>query len=226
MKDTAVVAVLMLLLASSHMLLSSRTIRPRLLARFGRRRFLAAYSLVALVFSVALFHHYFTHRHLGPQLWAVPASDTVETLLVLANATGLVMLVAGLMDPGPASFAGAPRDEPTGVHRITRHPVFMGMSVMAIAHAVANGHASDVAFFGGLAVFALVSCWRQDLRKLASGDPAFERFHAATSFLPFTGRGALRGLRELPPLAVIVAIALALAARCLHPSTAGCGVFA
>ena len=103
----------MLLLASSHMLLSSRTIRPRLLARFGRRRFLAAYSLVALVFSVPLFHHYFTHRHLGPQLWAVPASDTVETLLVLANATGLVMLVAGLMDPGPASFAGAPRDEPS-----------------------------------------------------------------------------------------------------------------
>ena len=75
----------------------------------------------------------------------------------------------------------------------------MGVSVMALAHAVPNGHASDVAFFGGIAVFSLVSCRLQDLRKLAAGDPAYQRFHAATSFLPFTGRGAVRGLLELPP---------------------------
>ena len=51
------------------------------------------------------------------------------------------------------------------------------------------------------------------------------RIHAATSFLPFTGRGAMRGLMELPPLAVIAGIAAALVARCLHPSIGGCGVF-
>ena len=95
MKDPAVIVVLLLLLASSHMLLSSRTIRPRLVARFGEKRFLAAYSVVALLFFVPLFYHYFTHRHLGPQLWAVPASGTVEWLLGLANAIGLVLLVAG-----------------------------------------------------------------------------------------------------------------------------------
>ena len=225
MKDTAVIVVLLLLLASSHMLLSSRTIRARLVARFGRKRFLAAYSAVALMFFVPLFYHYFTHRHLGPQLWAVPASDTVEWLLGLANAIGLVMLTAGLLNPGPASITGKPREEPTGVHRITRHPVFMGVSVMAVAHAIPNGHATDVAFFGGIAVFALVSCRHQDLRKLAAGDPAYKRFHAATSFLPFTSRGAMRGLMELPPLAVIVGIVVALVARCLHPSIGGCGVF-
>ena len=225
MKDTAVIVVLLLLLASSHMLLSSRTIRARMVARFGEKRFLAAYSVVALLFFVPLFYHYFTHRHLGPQLWAVPASGTVEWLLGLANAIGLVMLAAGLLNPGPASLAGKPCEEPTGVHRITRHPVFMGVSAMALAHAIPNGHASDVAFFGGIAVFSLVGCRHQDLRKLAAGDPAYERFHAATSFLPFTGRGAMRGLMELPPLAVIVGIVVALVARCLHPSIGGCGVF-
>ena len=35
MKDTAVISVLLLLLASSHMLLSSRSIRACLAARFG-----------------------------------------------------------------------------------------------------------------------------------------------------------------------------------------------
>ena len=225
MKETATVIVLLLLLASSHMLLSSPRIRPRLVARLGERRFLAAYSIVALLFFVPLFHHYFTHRHLGPQLWAVPDSDAVVVLLSLANATGLVMLVAGLLNQGPAPFAGKTLAEPTGVHRITRHPVFMGTSVMALTHAIPNGYASDVAFFGGIAIFSLVSCRYQDLRKLAAGDPAFRRFHAATSFLPFAGRGAMRGLREMHPLAVIAGIAAAVAARCLHPSAGGCGVF-
>ena len=162
MKDTAVIVVLVLLLASSHVLLSSRTVRARLVAQLGEKPFLAAYSVVALVFFVPLVLFYRTHRHLGPQLWSVPATDTVQALLILANATGVVMLVAGVMDPGPGSFFGKPREEPIGIHRITRHPVFMGMSVMAVVHAIANGHASDVAFFGGLAVFSLAGCGHQD----------------------------------------------------------------
>ena len=106
MRDTAVIVALVLLLASSHVVLSSRTVRARLVARYGQTRFLAAYSVVALGFFVPLFHHYFTHRHLGPQMWAVPESDAVRLLLVLANAIGVVMLVAGMLDQGPASFMG------------------------------------------------------------------------------------------------------------------------
>ena len=225
MKDAAVIAALVLLLASSHMLLSSRKIRSRLAARLGEKGFLAAYSVVALAFFVPLFFYYFTHLHRGPQLWAVPVAGAVELLLVLAIAAGVVMLVAGLMSQGPAPFAGKRLEEPVGVHRITRHPVFMGTSAMAVAHAVANGYATDVAFFGGIAAFSLVSCRLQELRKLAAGDAAYRRFYDATSFLPFTGPGALRGVRELPPLAVAIGIAAAVAARCLHPSTGGCGVF-
>ena len=224
MKDAAIIAALVLLLGSSHMLLSSRSVRARLAARLGERAFLGACSLVALVFFVPLFHHYFTHRHLGPQLWAVPGSGAVTALLELANAAGLVMLVSGLLSRGPAPFAGKSLAEPRGVHRITRHPVFMGVTVMALAHGVANGHASDVALFGGIAVFALTSCRYQDLRKLAGGDATFRRFHAATAFVPFTRRGAMRGLRELSPLAVALGVAVALAARCLHPSAGGCGL--
>lgn len=224
MNGAAVIVVLVALLASSHILLSSRTVRPRLVARLGERRFLVVHSVVALAFFVPLFTHYFTHRHAGPLLWAVPDSWAVGVLLGLANTAGLVMLVAGLLDPGPASFAGKSRAAPSGVYRITRHPVFMGVTVMALAHAIANSHATDIAFFGGLAVFSVVGCRHQDLRKLATDDPTFERFHAATSFLPFTRRGAVRGMIELPPLAVLIGIVVALVARCLHPSTGGCGL--
>ena len=221
MRDTAVVAVLLLLFASSHMLLSSRSIRTRLIARLGDKRFLAAYSVVALVFFAPLVSYYLTHRHAGPLLWSVPDSGAVELLLVLANVIGFVLIVAGVMTPSPAAVGGAPRDEPGGVQRITRHPVFMGLGIWALAHVIVNGHASDVAFFGGIVVFVLVGCRHQDRRKLAAGDPGFERFHAATAFLPFTGRGALRGLMELPPSAVVIGVVVALVARYLHPSVGG-----
>ena len=221
MRDTAVVVVLLLLFASSHMLLSSRSIRARLIARLGDKRFLAAYSVVALVFFAPLVYYYLTHRHAGPLLWSVPDSGAVEFLLVLANVIGFVLLVAGVMTPSPAAVGGAPRDEPGGVQRITRHPVFMGLGIWALAHVIANGHASDVAFFGGIVAFVLVGCRHQDRRKLAAGDPGFERFHAATAFLPFTGKGALRGLMELPPSAVVIGVVVALVARYLHPSVVG-----
>ena len=218
---TTAVVILWLLFAASHMLPSSRTIRSRLVARLGEKRFLGAYSLVSFVFFAPLVYYYMTHRHAGPLLWTPPASGAVELLLLLANLAGFVLLVAGVMTPSPASVTGAPRDEPAGVQRITRHPVFMGIGLWALAHVVVNGYASDVAFFGGFVVFALAGSWHQDRRKLAGGDARFERFHAATPFVPFTGRGTLRGLMELPPLAVIIGIAAALAARYLHPSVGG-----
>ena len=221
MKDAVVIVVLLLLFASSHMLLSSRSIRASLVARLGDKRFLAAYSIVALAFFAPLVYYYFTHRHAGPLLWSVPDSGAVEFVLVLANVIGFVMAVAGVMTPSPAAVTGTPLDEPSGVHRITRHAVFMGMGVWALAHVIANGYASDVAFFGGIVAFVLVGSWHQDRRKLAGGDPRFERFHTATAFLPFTGRETLRGLMGLPPLAVIIGVAVALIARYLHPSIGG-----
>ena len=221
MKDTAVIVVLLLVFAASHMLLSSRPIRARLVARLGDKRFLAAYSIVALVLFVPLVYYYFTHRHAGPLLWPAPDSGAVDFLLVLANLVGFVLLVAGVMTPSPASVTGAPRDEPSGVQRITRHAVFMGMGIWALAHVIVNGYASDVAFFGGIVVFVLIGSWHQDRRKLAGGDARFERFHAATAFIPFTGREGLRGLMEMPPVAVIIGVAAALIVRYLHPSVGG-----
>ena len=113
MKETAVIVALVLLFASSHLLLSSRG-RARLAARLGARRFLVAYSVVSLAFFVPLFLFSFTHLQPGPQLWARPDSETVELLLVLANAAGVVMLVAGLLSRGPAPFAGQTLEDPAG----------------------------------------------------------------------------------------------------------------
>ena len=69
-----------------------------------------------------------------------------------------------------------------------------------------------------LLVGVLVGAWHQDVRKLASGDAAFRAFHDGTPFFLFTGRETLRGLRELPPVAIGAGLALGLGARWLHGS--------
>ena len=218
MKDTAIVIILWLFFASSHMLLSSRMIRPRLVARLGNARFVGAYSLVSILSFTPLVYFYLTHRHAGPQLWPAPESGAVEAVLVLVNVIGFVLLTAGIMTQALKSSSETPRDEPIGVQRITRHAVFMGIGVWALAHLLITGWASDAAFFGGFIVFVLVGSWHQDQRRLADGDAQFKRFHAATVFLPFTGPGRLRGVMELPPVAVIIGVVVALLARYLHPS--------
>ena len=102
------------------------------------------------------------------------------------------------------------------MQRITRHPVFMGLGLFGALHLVANGFASDAVFWAGFPIFAAIGCAHQDHRKLATQGEAYRRWQAGTAFLPFSGSGTWRGLRELPRLAIPIGVALAIGLRLLH----------
>jgi uncharacterized membrane protein len=131
-------------------------------------------------------------------------------------ALGLVLAVGGLLRPSPAAVAPG-KAEVAGVYRVTRHPFVLGLALIWALHLVPNASSADVAFFGGFLAFSLAGAWHQDARKLHAPPPGFAQFHAATAFVPFTRAGALRGLREIPPLVWAIGLALALFARWLHP---------
>ena len=97
----------------------------------------------------------------------------------------------------------------------------MGIVLFAMLHLLPNGSATDVAFFGGFVFLGLVGARHQDGRKLAMGIPGFREYHAATPFLPFTGAEILRGLRELPPLVLVIGIGTAMVVRYFHTSWFG-----
>ncbi len=221
MKNILIIAVLWILFAVSHMVLSSQAVRPRLIARLGQLRFTIVYSVVAVVIFAPLVFFAFTNLHTGPLLWAPPQLIATRLVFELINILGFIIIIAGMMTPSPVAVLGPARDKPTGVLRITRHPMFMGIGIWGFAHLVSNGYASDVVFFGGFVVFAVVGCWHQDRRKLAEGSASFQRFYELTALIPFTKRGALRGIRELSPWAVIGGVVVALVIRYLHPSIAG-----
>lgn len=214
----AAIVALWALFAGTHMALSSRRLRPRLVAALGERGFLGAYSLVAFAAFVPLVWVYFGHRHQGALLWSPAIGDLARWLLYAGQALAWTLVVAAIASPSPATVglpAERQRREPRGVDRITRHPMFMGVGLAGLLHLPANGFASDVAFWAGFPLFAILGCAHQDRRKRDT-QPGYADWIAVTPFLPFTGPGALRGLRELPPLVVAAGVGLTIALRLLH----------
>ncbi len=214
------VTLLWVAFAATHIGLSSDLVRPKLARLLGKLGFLVAYSIVALAIFVPLVRIYFEGRQLGP--WVLPVER--GTVLLWVNygimGTAFVFLVAAFVRRSPAAVV--PGDvTPRGIYRITRHPLMMAIALFGLGHLLQNGRTTDLAFFGGLAGFALLGSWHQDRRKLESGDPAFQHFYDETPFFPFTGRSTMRGLRELPGWIVLVGIAVTVGIRWFHASWFG-----
>jgi uncharacterized membrane protein len=139
----------------------------------------------------------------------------------LGMGVALVLLASAFLQPSPAGMAPSSMT-PHGVQRVTRHPLVMAFVVFSLVHLLPNGWASDVAFFGGFAAFALAAAAHQDRRKIATDTPAgYAKFAAATPFIPFTGSESLRGLRELSPIAVAVGLLAAVVVRFFHAAWFG-----
>ena len=209
-----------LLFLATHTGLSSVRLRPRLVAVLGPGGYLVAYSLVAAALFVPLVWLYAVNKHAGPFLWSL--GPGVRPVMYAGMAAAVSLMAGGLMTPSPvlAPRAGA---EVRGVLRFTRHPLFMGVALFGALHLLAmRVNASELATFGGGIAVALLGCWHQDRRKLATDGEDFAAFHAATHFLPRPGPGGLAGLREARgPIAL--GIALTIAIRWVHPYVFGGG---
>jgi len=219
MSAPVAILVLWLLFAGTHMGLSSLRLRPRLVAAAGERAFLGLYSLVALAIFTALFWFYVVHRHQGDLLWSTPIGVAGRWAVYALQAVAWTLIAAGLVQPSPAAM-GVPEErrpkEPRGVQRLTRHPVFMGLGLFGALHLVVNGFASDVLFWAGFPVFALVGSAHQDGRKRVTLGEPYRAWCEATPFLPFTGRETARGLREMGMLPIAIGVGLAVVFRLLH----------
>lgn len=215
MSPALVVAALWIAFAASHMVLSSRALRLRLVAAIGKHGFTVFYSVVAFAIFVPLVMYYFDHRHAGPQLWSLPATGWLLWLVYLVNAVAFVLVAAGLLRPSPSALVGSKTGEPRGAQRWTRHPLMMGIGLWALTHVAVNGFASDFAFFGGFVLFVLLGSWHQDARKLADDD-AYRAYCERAPFIPFTRGQIVAGARELGLGAPALGIALTVVLRYLH----------
>ena len=221
MSATVSILALWVAFAGTHIALSSLSLRAKLVQSIGDKGFLGLFSVVALAIFIPLVAVYAHNKHAGSFLWYWGGIPAIRHSVYLGQGLAFSLIVGGNLTPSPASLASRPgSSEVRGVLRITRHPLLMGVGLFGALHLlVARVHTSDLIFFAGLPAFALLGCWHQDRRKLASLGDSFRRFHSETTFLPFA-RGGFRGLAEAR-VAVGVAIAAAFLLRYFHPSLFG-----
>src|SRR5262245_27549537 len=201
--------------AATHMGLSSLRWRPTLVRALGERGFAAVYSLIALAIFVPLVRIYFSHKHQGPYFWTLAGVPGLRWLMYAGMALAFALLVAGLVRTSPTSMRRGSA-EPRGGQRVTRHPVFMAAGLFGLLHLfVVSVHATELAFFGGFPVFAVLGSRHQDARKVAAGDEALRSFNQVTSLLP-DPRGIPAMLREAP-LPVALGLAATALLRWFHP---------
>jgi uncharacterized membrane protein len=209
-----------------HLLLSSGPVRGRFIEGAGLKSFKGLYTLIALATLFGLFWTYFHDKHAGSLLFdrSLPARHVTELIMLVA----VLFLALAHASKSPATTAadmsGNRPSSPTGIHRVTRHPLNTGFALFGLAHMLVNPTVGDWIFWGGFPLFAVVSAIHQDRRMLASGSPEFRSFYAQTSFLPFSaivsGRQTMIW-RELRWRAVAVGVVVYLALRLIHPYAMG-----
>jgi len=227
MNPTLSVTLLWLAFGGSHIALSSLSLRPKLVAKLGEMGFMGVYSLVALATFAPMVSIYFGNKHTGPMLWSVSMTPPLVMFVAIVMGIAFILLVAGMVTPSPTSFkppGQEPKEgdnEPKGVHFITRHAVFMAVGLFGAVHLIPNGSATDVAFFAGFPIFAVLGSIHQDQRKLVTDADHYPAFHSVTALIPFTGKQTLRGIKELAPAAWVGGIVVAYVIRYFHQTFFG-----
>src|SRR5581483_3735177 len=215
------VTVLWLLFAASHIGLATRPVRTALVGGFGMRGWSIVYQAVAVGVFVALVRFYALHRTDGAPGLGLGRLAVVGWLAIALIVAGVVLTTTGAAayTSLPMAFH-APRVEPArGVARITRHPMFAGLALVAFGHTLVATRLAGTAFAAGLAATVVAGMWHQDRKLLARWGEPYGAFMASTSAIPFAAIARGRNWiawRELPWGAFAVGLVLALALRSVH----------
>lgn len=169
----------------SHCLLSSTPVRNRLTGWIGPRAYLALYSMAA----IALFAWLVWSFRLAPYLFVWGSPEWARMLVFAVMPIALMLIFAGYLTPNPSAVMGdyvLKRADPApGIFKVTRHPVMLGIALWAAAHLLANGNVAGILLFGSLLMLAAGGIAHIEIKRRASGDPAWRRLIAMTSVVPF-----------------------------------------
>lgn len=166
----------------SHIALATPPLRDVLVARLGATGFMIGYSILslALLFGAIQAYQGVPDRQLwtaGPTAWLV------------SNAVMLVasILFAGSLTPANRALAGVPMRgpaAPTGVMRITRHPMMWAFALWAGVHMALSGNLPTVLLAAGLGVLALLGSAMQDVKKRRAMGADWAAYERSTSYWP------------------------------------------
>lgn len=196
-----------------HFLLSHPARAP-LVARMGEKGFLGLYSLISFV-GLGWMMWEFSRAPVGELYWApTNAIWIVASILTLLAA----ILFAGSFQGNPALpnpdgdvIRTLAAKVPTGVFRVTRHPMMWGFALWGLAHILIAPRMDSFLFNGSLVFLALAGSYGQDRKKEASLGDAWAKWERQTSFLP-----RLSQLAKVEPRFLLIGVVFWLGATWAH----------
>jgi uncharacterized membrane protein len=181
-----VTALLWLLFGGTHVGLTARPVRARLVRTLGESGFILVYSLVAIVTFAALVHYVALHLFDDPQSSLLVTIPPVRGGLFALSVVGFSLFVtAVLVYPRlPMATFRHRITQARGVQQVTRHPFFSGIAIWAAAHALLAPSSVLFVFFVGVIILAFVGGMHQDRRLVSEMGEPYRAYVAATSFWP------------------------------------------
>lgn len=196
----------------THFLLS-HPLRAPLVRAVGEGPFRGIYSLVALVtFGLMIWYYHRIGRE--PPLWA--SGDAVWLIASLLMWLASILLVGSFIKNPALPGAPGPKGAPTGVFKITRHPMMWSFALWSVVHMVLVAMPKALVLDGAILLLALGGAAGQDVKKQRLMGDAWHEWTAETAFIPFT-----RGLANPGLVALVGGTVLFFAATWAHPIPAG-----
>lgn len=169
----------------SHFLLSGTPLRGVLSRSLTEAGYLGVFSGLALATMIWFVWAYSEAPYEG--LWV--AAPWLKTLTWIIMIPAVLFTILGFATPNPTAVQAerlfSEPDTVTGILRVTRHPIFWGIGLWAIAHFISNGDVASLIFFGALALLAYAGAASQQARKRQQLGRTWDSFEQTTSFIPF-----------------------------------------
>jgi uncharacterized membrane protein len=196
-----------------HFLLSHPLRRP-LVRSFGERAFQGVYSLIALLtFGSAIYFYHVIGRE-PERLWDAGEAGWIAGAILMWVAA---ILFVGSFVKNPALVgARGPAGGPSGVFRITRHPLMWSFAIWAGVHLMVIAAPKALVFDTGIIILALAGAFGQDRKKARQFGENWHDWTAETAFVPFT-----KGIGNPGAVALIGGTLLFLIATWVHPLPVG-----
>ena len=202
-----------ILFVGLHFLMSHPLRRP-LVQAMGEKAFQGLYSVISLLTFGGMIYFYHAIGREPERLWdAGDAGWIAGTLLMWLGA----ILFVGSFIKNPALVgATGPAGGPTGVFRITRHPMMWSFAIWAGVHLMVIAMPKALVFDGAIIILALGGAAGQDAKKARQFGEAWHEWTAETAFVPFT-----RGIGNPGAVALIGGTLLYLVATWAHGAIGG-----
>jgi uncharacterized membrane protein len=126
------------------------------------------------------------YRAIGrePPLW-VPGDGVWLVASLLMWLASILFVGSFIKNPALAGAPG-PRGGPTGVLRITRHPMMWSFAIWAGVHLAVIGMPKALVLDGAILILALGGAAAQDSKKKQLMGDAWHEWTNETAFVPFT----------------------------------------